>query len=91
MLLVFILQADLEIQNLQRKLKLMEGDLDSAEDKCADASTKLKDMEAQVEELTRENKQQTHRIQVLEGMFITCHDMWLDWSSSMCGRVKVVK
>ena len=58
----------MEVQNLMRKLKLMENDLDTSEDKCADQGEKLKDYEIQMEELTRENKQLNHRINVLEGM-----------------------
>ena len=52
-----------------RKLKLLENDLDQAEDKNADGDSKMKDMEAQMEELTRENKQYQHRVNVLEGEF----------------------
>ena len=61
-------QAEQEVENLQRKLKLLESDLDTAEDKAADNSEKLKEFEAQNEELTRENKQLHHKIDVLEGM-----------------------
>lgn len=50
-----------------RKLKLLENDLDTAEDKYADSNAKVKDYEAQVEELSRENKQLNHRINTLEG------------------------
>lgn len=50
-----------------RKLKLLENDLDTAEDKYADSNAKVKDYETQVEELSRENKQLTHRINTLEG------------------------
>lgn len=62
------LQAEQEIQNLNRKMKLLENDLDAAEDKGTDANAKCKDNEVQIEELTRENKQLQHRISVLEGM-----------------------
>lgn len=62
-------QAEQEVQNLLRKLKLMENDLDTAEDKFMDTNAKFKDRETQVEELTRENKQLDHRISVLEGTF----------------------
>ena len=57
------------MQNLMRKLKLLETDLDQAEDQKADSDSKAKDLEAQVEELTRENKQLQNRVNVLEGKF----------------------
>lgn len=55
------------MENLRRKMKLMESDLDSAEDKGADHLSKSKGFEEQVEELTRDNRQLNHRIGVLEG------------------------
>ena len=60
-------QAEQEVQSLQRKLKLLENDLEMAEEKAADSTDKLKESETQAEELTRENKQLNHRIDVLEG------------------------
>ena len=50
-----------------RKLKLLETDLDQAEDQKADSDGKAKDLEAQVEELTRENKTLQNRVNTLEG------------------------
>ena len=50
-------------------MKLLENDLDSAEDKQADFSSKCNNQEAQIEELTRENKQLNNRIAILEGKF----------------------
>ena len=47
------LQAELEIQSLQRKLKLSEDDLDRAEDQLADANSRLKEQENELEELKR--------------------------------------
>ena len=46
-----------EVQNLQRKLAILglEGDLDTAEDTAAEKKRKA-ELEAQVEELARENK-----------------------------------
>lgn len=61
-------QAEQEVQNLMRKLKLLENDLDQAEDKAAEATSKLKDLETQYEEAEREKKQMQRRIDVLEGM-----------------------
>jgi len=48
-------------------MKLMEEDLDTSEDKAQDATTKLRDTEAALEEAQRENKQLLHRIDRLEG------------------------
>lgn len=61
------------MHNLSRKVKLLENDLDTAEDKANDAVSKSKDLESQLEETTRENKQLTHRIQVLEGMYVCAY------------------
>lgn len=55
------------MENLNRKLKLLETDLDTAEDKAADANDKFKEKEAQAEDLERENKQFKRRIDMLEG------------------------
>lgn len=52
-----------------RKLTMLEKDLDTAEDRSADTNAKNKDLETQVEELQRENKQLKHRIDLLEGKF----------------------
>lgn len=61
-------QFEQEVEALARKLKLLESDLDTAEDKAADQTDKLKELEAQNEELLRENKQLQRRVDVLEGM-----------------------
>lgn len=53
-------------------MKLLEGDLDSAEDKLADFSSKSNDQESQIEELTRDSKQLNNRIATLEGMSFMC-------------------
>ena len=53
---------------LHRKLKLLESDLDTAEDKAADQTEKVKELETQNEELLRENKQLQRKVEVLEGM-----------------------
>ena len=45
----------------------MESDLDTAEDKAADQTEKVKDLETQNEELIRENKQLQRKVDVLEG------------------------
>lgn len=55
------------MQNLTRKMKLLETDLDSAEDRVADISDKNKELEAEVEELQRENKTLQRRVDTLEG------------------------
>lgn len=70
-----------------RKLKLLENDLDTSEDKAADANSKVKESEAQNEELTRENKQLYHRISVLEGMLcIMC--VYVCMWQCMCMKIK---
>ena len=61
-------QLEQEVDALNRKLKLLEADLDTAEDKAADQTDKVKELEAQNEELLRENKQLQRRVDVLEGM-----------------------
>jgi len=43
----------LEVQSLQRKLKLSEEDLDKAEDSLAEANSRLKEAETEIEELRR--------------------------------------
>ena len=42
--------------------------MDTAEDKAADQTDKVKELEAQNEELLRENKQLQRKVDVLEGM-----------------------
>ena len=61
-------QFEQEVDALNRKLKLLEADLDTAEDKAADQTDKVKDLETQNEELLRENKQLQRKVDVLEGM-----------------------
>ena len=51
---------------------MLENDLDTAEGNAADGSDKIKELEAQVEELIRENKQLQHRNTCLEGEFGGC-------------------
>ena len=45
-----------EVDSPNLKLKLLEADLDTAEDKAADHGDKCMELEAQNEELIRENK-----------------------------------
>ena len=61
-------QLEQEVESLNRKLKLLEADLDMAEDKAADQGEKVKHLEDENEGLTRENKQLQHKVQTLEGM-----------------------
>ena len=63
-------QLEQEVDALNRKLKLLEADLDTAEDKAADSGDRCKDLEDKNEELERENKQLQHRIQRLEGEIV---------------------
>lgn len=41
------------MQSLQRKLKLSEDDLDRAEDQLAEANSRIKDYETEIEEMKR--------------------------------------
>ena len=59
-------QAEQDVQNLTRKLKLLETDLEQSEDKAQDSDKKLRVAEAQVEELQREKKQLENQIGILE-------------------------
>ena len=43
-------QAESEIQNLQRKITLLESDLENAEDRYEEVTSKLRDVEATLEE-----------------------------------------
>ena len=61
-------QLEQEVDALNRKLKLLEADLDTAEDKAADQTDKVKELETQNEELLRENKQLQRKVELLEGM-----------------------
>ena len=54
------------MQNLTRKLKLLEADLEQSEDKATDSEKKFRVAEAQVEELQREKKQMENQIGMLE-------------------------
>ena len=62
-----------------RKMKLMEEDLDTSEDKAQDATAKLRDTEGALEEAQRENKQLLHRIDRLEG-----ESSWSEIIGSAC-------
>lgn len=59
-------QAEQEVQNLTRKLKLLETDLEQSEDKAQDSDKKLRVAEGQVEELQREKRQLENQIGILE-------------------------
>ena len=50
-----------------RKMKLMEEDLDTSEDKALEATAKLRETEALLEDTQRECKQLHHTIDKLEG------------------------
>ena len=63
------IQAEQEVQNLTRKLKLLETDLEQSEDKAQDSDKKLRVAEAQVEELQREKRQLENQIGILESEF----------------------
>ena len=46
-------QAESEMQNLQRKIKLLESDLEQSEAQCDEGASKLKSAEATIEEQER--------------------------------------
>ena len=60
-------KAEQETQSLSRKLKLLEEDLDAAEDRLQQVQQSLKEHETLNDELTRENKQLHRAVEKLEG------------------------
>lgn len=48
---------------------MLEDDLDQAEDRATDSSSKLKEAETAVDDLTRQNKQLQSQIDTLESKF----------------------
>ena len=58
------------MQALQRKLTLLENDLDRVEEGATASSARVKELETQVEELVRKNKQQERTIDTLESEYI---------------------
>lgn len=64
-----LLQAEAENQSLQNKLKLMEGDLEKAEDTTAETQERLKEAEARVEELERTNNSLKRELESVEGTY----------------------
>ena len=49
------------------KLKLLESDLDQAEDRASDSTMKLKEAETKVDELERENRGLRKELERMEG------------------------
>ena len=64
------------MDSLNRKIKLMEEDLEKIEDRYEDTNEKLKTSEALREELQRENKQLTNEITDLESTFVSGCIWW---------------
>jgi len=60
-------QYELEVNNLKRKLKLLEDDLENAEDQAHSHSTKSSQYESELEEAKRENAQLKRTVDQLEG------------------------
>ena len=61
------------MQAKERKIKLLENDLDAAEDSSAEYQAKWKDVEQRVEDTERENQKLKREINQLEGMYMyTC-------------------
>lgn len=56
-------------------MKLLEEDLDNAEDRVADTSKKLQEQEGLNDELVRENKQLHRRVDILEGQRAPAHHL----------------
>ena len=48
---------------------MLETDLDTAEDRYSDANDRAKQLEGEVEDLDRQNKQYAHKLDVLEGVW----------------------
>ena len=57
-----------EVQGKERRLKLLEQDLDAAEDMATESQKKVKDLETENDDLKRENGKLKREIQELEGM-----------------------
>ena len=55
------------MRNISQKLKLLERDLDTAEDQLGILADKKDSLEAQFEDLTRENKNLTQKLRLLDG------------------------
>ncbi len=70
--LTLSLKVEQELQVYQRKLKLMEDDLDSAEDRLATSQASLKETENANDELVRENKGLHRKVDELEGRTVVC-------------------
>ena len=67
---VFLLhpyQVEQDLASHANKMKLLESDLDLAEERATDSTAKLKDAETRVEELERENKGLRKEIERIEG------------------------
>ncbi len=69
---VFFSPSQAEEQNnaLTRKIKLLEEDLENAEDSATTANEQNKVLENEVEELKRENTKFRKEIETLEGNYI---------------------
>ena len=55
------------MRNISQKQKLLERDLDTAEDQLGILADKKDSLEAQFEDLTRENKNLTQKLRLLDG------------------------
>ena len=60
-----------------RKLKLVEEDLDQSEDRATEATTKLRELEGQLEEAQRENKKLQKTVDTLEGQYAILLSLFL--------------
>ena len=58
------------MSSLQNKVRLLEEDLDQAEDRASDSSSKLKEAETHVDDLDRSNKQLQRQIDSLESKYV---------------------
>ncbi len=68
-IIVVYIQAEAELQAKERKIKLLETDLDAAEDTSADYQAKSKEFEQRAEDAERENQRLKREINQLEGMY----------------------
>ena len=63
-------KSEQEVSSLQNKVRLLEEDLDQAEDRASDSSSKLKEAETHVDDLDRSNKQLQRQIDSLESKYV---------------------
>ncbi len=61
------IQAEEEMMGKDRKIKLLEDDLDRAEERYANSDAQLKSLTTEVEELKRDNQKLQRELESLDG------------------------